>query len=224
MPEVSPLTADELAALPVFPLPRAVFFPGATLPLHVFEPRYRAMMEACVTTGPLAMAVARLEPGYEDDYDGHPPIATIAGAGRIVDWRRRGDGRFDLLLHGLTRVRLEEHPRERTEFRVATATPIPDRAPHPDAVQRELTGVLATAAALGALLRERHPDFELGLGPGLSPGAVADRIADRVMADTDARQRLLETADVKVRLALAHEAMVELTALLRAQGLGGPLH
>jgi uncharacterized protein len=224
MEELPPLTHDELAALPVFPLPRAVFFPGSTLPLHLFEHRYREMMEACVSEGPMAMAITRLKPGYEDDYEGHPPIHEVAGAGRIIDWRRRQDGRFDMLLHGVERVRLVEHPRDPSTYRVAAATRLQDRAPHPDAVARGLTPVLATAATMMSMIRERHPDFELGLDAGLSPSQVADRIADRLVADPDVRQRLLETLDVKVRLAQVHEVMIELTATLRSKGLGGPLH
>lgn len=224
MNELPALTADELAALPVFPLPRAVFFPGATLPLHLFEPRYRDMMEHCVSKGPMAMAVAQLKPGYEDDYEGHPPIHEIAGAGRIVDWRRRSDGRFDLILHGVARVRLEERPRDRSTFRLAEAIPLEDRVSHPEAVARGLTEVYATAATMMSLIREQHPRFELGLDEELGPSEVADRIADRLIGDPETRQRLLETLDVKVRLALVHEAMVELTAVLRAKGLGGPLH
>lgn len=224
MSELPRLSPDELAALPVFPLPRAVFFPGATLPLHLFEQRYRDMMEMCVSTGPLAMAVTRLKPGFEDDYEGHPPICEIAGAGRIVDWRRRPDGRFDMLLHGTERVRLAEVERPHESYRVARATSLEDRVPHPGAVQRELTPVLATASSLMTLIKKAHPSFELGLDEELTPGAVADRIADRLVADPELRQRLLEQLDVKVRLALVHEAMIEVVAQLRTQGLGGPLH
>lgn len=224
MSELPRLTAEELAALPVFPLPNAVFFPGATLPLHLFESRYRDMMEACVSTGPLAIAITRLKPGYQDDYEGHPPIYEIGGAGRIVDWRRRPDGRFDMLLHGTERVRLEEHDRPPDTFRVATATPLEDRVPHPDAVQRALTPVLATMSSLVTLVRKAQPRFELGIEGDLSPGEIADRVADRLVADPEQRQRLLEQLDVKVRLSLVHEAMVDVVAQLRAKGLGGPLH
>ncbi|HEY8427238.1 MAG TPA: LON peptidase substrate-binding domain-containing protein, partial [Sandaracinaceae bacterium] len=90
-PAIEPLREDELAALPIFPLPSVVLFPGSVLPLHVFEPRYRAMMEDCVSRGPRAMAVALLRPGWERDYEGRPPVYEIAGAGRIVEWARRPD-------------------------------------------------------------------------------------------------------------------------------------
>lgn len=220
--EAAPLTAEELEALPVFPLPRLVFFPGSTLPLHMFEPRYRAMMEDCIANGPMAMAVSMIADDHEEDEI--PPLQTLAGAGRIVDWRRRRDGRYDLLLHGLTRVRLEELPSEGRAYRRARAEALPDRLPHLDAIERHLTPVLGTASTVVALVRERYPDFSLGLEAATPPGVIADRIADRLVADAEARQRLLEATDVKVRLALVHDALVDLMASLRAQGLGGALH
>ena len=69
-PEPEPLAPEELAALPIFPLPRVVLLPGAALPLHVFEPRYRAMMHDCLEAGPRAIAMAMLAPGWERDYEG----------------------------------------------------------------------------------------------------------------------------------------------------------
>lgn len=220
--EAAPLTPEELEALPVFPLPRLVFFPGSTLPLHVFEPRYRDMMEDCLSKGPMAMAVSMVAGGHEEDES--PPLQLIAGAGRIIDWRRRRDGRFDLLLHGLTRVKLFELPSEGRAYRRARAESLPDRLPHLDAIDGRVTPVLGTAATVVALVRERYPDFSLGVEAQTPPGVIADRIADRLVAEPEARQRLLEAIDVKVRLALVHDALVDLMATLRAEGLGGALH
>ena len=219
---IEPLRDEELAALPVFPLPRVVFFPGSVLPLHLFEPRYRAMMEDCVSVGPRAMAVVLLEPGGESDSEGRPPIHAIAGAGRILEWDRRPDGRFDLLLHGLSRVRLEELPSEGRPYRRARATPLFDRNPHPDAAERLLTDVLGAASSVAAIVRQKHPRFELGADPRMPPGFIADRIADRLVADPARRQALLEQPDVKVRLALLHDALLDMLATIRPPS--GRLH
>lgn len=220
--EIEPLSDAELAALPVFPLPRVVFFPGSVLPLHLFEPRYRDMMEACISRGPRAMVVALLEPGWESDYEGRPPVHEIAGAGRIVDWERRPDGRFDLLLHGLSRVRLEELPAEGLSYRRARCTPLPDRMPHPSAIERLLPDVLGAASALAAIVRQKHPSFELGIDAQTPPGILADRVADRLVADVPRRQALLEQPDVKVRLALLNDALLDLLADLAPPG--GAVH
>jgi Lon protease-like protein len=216
-----PLRDDELAALPVFPLPRVVFFPGTVLPLHLFEPRYRAMIEDCLTKGPRAMAVALLQPGWEADYEGRPPVHAIAGAGRSVEHVRRPDGRFDVLLHGLARVRLEELPPDRP-YRLARATPLPDRVPHLEPVERLVPAVLNTASAVTAILRRRHPELHLGVDHDSAPGVLADRVADRLIADVAQRQALLEQPDVKVRLALLNDALLELLA--RLAPIDGPSH
>jgi Lon protease-like protein len=212
-----PLEPEELAALPVFPLPRIVFFPGSVLPLHVFEPRYRAMIEDALSSGPRAIAMALLAPGWEEDYEGRPKMREIAGAGRIADWQRRTDGRFDLVLYGVARVRLEELPAEGRAYRRARAVVLPDRLTHEDAVERLLPDVLGAASSIAAILRREHPQFELGVDKTTAPGLIADRLADRLVADIERRQTILEQPDVKVRLALVHDALLDLYASLGAR-------
>ena len=68
--------------LPVFPLP-VVLFPGVPLPLHIFEPRYRAMI-ADALKGDRIIGMVQLRPGYEADYEGRPPVFAIGCAGVII--------------------------------------------------------------------------------------------------------------------------------------------
>src|SRR2546426_1112956 len=65
------IPASALEELAIFPLPDLVLFPNALLPLHIFEPRYRDMM-ADVLEGARLLAVVRLMPGFEDEYEGRP--------------------------------------------------------------------------------------------------------------------------------------------------------
>jgi Lon protease-like protein len=222
--ETTPFTSEELASLPVFPLPRVVFFPGTRLPLHLFEPRYRQMMEDCLTRGPRALAVVLLEEGWEGDYGGQPPIAEVAGAGRILDHARRPDGRFDLILGGVCRVRLHEHPPEEGRmYRRARGELLEDRITHPEHLNALRTTLLASASNVVTLIRQRHPGFTLGLEPDMPPGLLADVIADRLVAEPDARQRILEQLDVKVRLNHVQDAVMDLLVQVGAQE-GGQLH
>ena len=85
-----------------------------------------------------------------------------------------------------------------------------------------LPEVIQTASSVAALVRQKHPQFELGLDGETPPGMLADRIADRLVADVQHRQALLEQADVKVRLALLHDALLELLARLAPED--GLLH
>src|SRR5580700_9155649 len=88
----------------LFPLPNLVLFPHVIQPLHVFEPRYRQLMEDALQADRL-MAIALLQPGWEEDYHQRPPIHPVVCIGRIFKEERLEDGRFNLLLQGLCRAR-----------------------------------------------------------------------------------------------------------------------
>src|SRR5256885_9707642 len=89
----------------LFPLPNLVLFPQVVQPLHVFEQRYR-QMTADALAGDRLIAMALLRPGWEADYDGRPAIHPVACLGRVVADQRLDDGRYNLLLRGLARVRV----------------------------------------------------------------------------------------------------------------------
>src|SRR5919197_1347167 len=98
------LLAQTCGVLKVFPLPGAVVLPGTPAPFHVFESRYRAMT-ADALAGDRMIAVATLvsEEGAVQD---RAPVHPIAGAGIIEVDERRPDGRYDLVVRGVARVRL----------------------------------------------------------------------------------------------------------------------
>jgi Lon protease-like protein len=205
------LSSDELAKLPIFPLPRVVFFPGTALPLHLFEPRYTRMIEDCLDTGCTALAVALLAPGWEDNYEGNPAIYEVAGAGRIVAHQARRDGTHDIIVHGLNRVRLHEHPSQGRPYRCARAEPIEDVGA---ATTAEVLAMMACATRVAARVRERQPDFVLQVSNDAPPARAADVIADQLVASPEARQEILETNDIKRRVSLVTEHVAALLAQL----------
>src|ERR1700752_3842848 len=69
--------------LPLFPLPNVVLFPNVFLPLHIFEPRYRAMTADALTSDRL-IGMVLLRPGWDRDYEGRPPIPAVAFGGAIA--------------------------------------------------------------------------------------------------------------------------------------------
>src|SRR5687768_13631084 len=104
----------------LFPLPNLVMFPHVMQPLHVFEPRYRDLVEEALA-GDRLLALALLSPGWESDYEGCPPIYTTACLGAIAKHARLDEGKYNLLLVGVRRVRIRrEVPSART-FRLAEA-------------------------------------------------------------------------------------------------------
>ena len=203
-----------------------VFFPGTRLPLHLFEPRYRAMIGDCVEHKRMAIAVALLQPGFEEDYEGRPPVHTVCGVGRIESHEQLPDGRFNILLAGVGRVRLHELPANELPYRRARAEVLEDRAGTDHVSGESMTALLSMASMVATAVRRRHPDFSLGISSDDPPGQVADNLADRLLADPDARQEVLSALDVRERIErlTGHVAAVLSQLDTASQPGGGTLH
>lgn len=93
--------------LPLFPLPNVVHFPSTVLPLHIFERRYRTMLRHVMENEKM-IGMAVLKPGWEEHYEGNPDIYPIACLGTVIDHEPLADGRSNILLLGLKRVRIKE--------------------------------------------------------------------------------------------------------------------
>jgi uncharacterized protein len=93
--------------IPIFPLPNVVLFPNVFLPLHIFEPRYRAMVAAALEEDRI-IGMVLLRPGWETDYDGRPPVYPVGCAGLITHAERLEDGRYNIVLQGLEKFRIQE--------------------------------------------------------------------------------------------------------------------
>ncbi|HMV69664.1 MAG TPA: LON peptidase substrate-binding domain-containing protein [Myxococcota bacterium] len=104
------MAAPIVPALPIFPLPDVVLLPGELLPLHVFEPRYRALVAACLAEDRL-IGIATLRPGYERDDERRPAVWPELGMGRIAQHRALPDGRSNILVAFVAAGLIEaEHP------------------------------------------------------------------------------------------------------------------
>jgi Lon protease-like protein len=169
------------------------------------------MIEDCLDSGCTSMAVALLAPGWEDHYDENPAIYEIAGAGRIVAHQARADGTHDIILHGLNRVRLHELESQDHAYRCARAVPIEDFGA---ATSSDVLAMMACATRVAAKVRERQPDFSLQVSAELAPGRAADVVADQLVVSPEERQQILETSDVKERVALVTESVASLLAQL----------
>ena len=115
--------------VPLFPLPNVVLFPDVPLPLHVFEPRYRALVSDALGSH-RTIGIALLKPGYETDYHGRPPIYPLGCAGTIVQEERLDDGRFNIVLQGRERFRVIEE-QDGGPYRLAFVEPL-DEPPASD--------------------------------------------------------------------------------------------
>ena len=95
----------ENPVIPLFPLPTTVFYPNTSLPLHIFEPRYRNMVEDALN-GKGEIGIILLKPGWESDYQGTPKIMTTGCVGKIERHSKLPEGKYNILLSGLYRFRI----------------------------------------------------------------------------------------------------------------------
>ena len=98
--------------IPLFPLPNLVLFPDTEVPLHIFEPRYRQMI-ADIADGERTIGMMLLKGNWESDYYAYPDIYAVGCAGRIERLVRISDGRYNLILKGLSEFRVTREIRER---------------------------------------------------------------------------------------------------------------
>ncbi|THD83693.1 ATP-dependent protease [Aliigemmobacter aestuarii] len=106
--------ADLPAIIPVFPLPGALLLPRGRLPLHIFEPRYLAMIEDCMKTPGrlIGMIQPREVPGT-----GEKRLNAIGCAGRLTGFSETEDGRYMITLTGISRFRVIEEVQGFTPYR-----------------------------------------------------------------------------------------------------------
>jgi uncharacterized protein len=198
------LLAQSLSALKVFPLPGAVVLPGTPAPFHIFEPRYRAMT-ADALSGDRILAIAALvsEEGAVQD---RAPIHPVAGAVVIEQDEHRPDGRYDLVVRGVARVRLLAELDNGKPYREFRAEMLDDV--WPAGGRAALEGPRAALEQLVIELAQVLPP-ESG-APQLaaiaartrSPSELADLVAAAVVSEPDRRLAVLEELNVQARLDL----------------------
>jgi Lon protease-like protein len=180
------------SAIPIFPLPNVVLFPGLSRPLLIYEPRYRAMV-ADALKGDRIIGMVLLKPGFEADYDGRPPIYEIGCAGQIADYQELPDGRYMILLRGLVKFRVTSEDQTRP-YRVARVDAMPevtkDTELAPLSTSRErLASLLVAIVPLGSDL----PPVEL------PDGTYVNTVASYLDIPEATRQGLLERSGLLSR-------------------------
>ena len=205
--------AAPVVVVPIFPLPEVTFFPHTLLPLHVFEARYRMLVMDALERD-RRLAVVKLRPGYEPRYAGKPPVHPVAGLGEIVSCERLANGRYNILLRGESRVRLEQELPSDTLYRLLRARRLADTGPAGD-VAPALARIRAACRTLLTALARPADLLDTALADGQAPGVVADRVAAAVLPDAELRQRLLETLDVDTRVAVVAGALEALVKELK---------
>lgn len=181
----------------MFPL-GTVLLPGGVLPLHVFEPRYRALVRDCLA-GDARFGVVLIERGSEvGGGDVRTDLGTMAG---IVDAQELPDGRWHLVTVGLHRIRIErwldDDPYPRAEV---AAWPDPE-PPDPEALRDRVGAVVGQLRRVLALAAEAgEPAAPATVELADEPAVAALQAASLAPLGPLDRQRLLAAPDVGARL------------------------
>jgi Lon protease-like protein len=191
-------------ALKVFPLPGVVVLPGTPTPFHIFEPRYRAMTaDALATDRMLAIATLASEEGATQD---RAPVHPIAGAGFIEAEERLANGRYDLVVRGVARVRLVAELDNGKPYREFQAEILEDVYPPggPGALATQRAALESCVLQLAEVLPSESgaPQLAEAAARTASPSALADLVAAAVVSEPTQRMAVIEELDVAKRLDL----------------------
>ena len=195
--------------LPIFPL-HVVLFPGRPLPLHLFEARYRRMLDDCVN-GDRRFGVVAIKAGLETDKE--PDTYDVGTVAEIEDVTELADGRFDIRVRGVDRFRIEQLY-QGDPYPSASVACIPNGhagdADHDNAqmLRKMLVPYLKLLGAPDELLA--HVPHE--------PDELAYLAASAVQADLREQQALLELETTTVRLQATLAALRRETGLIRHFG------
>jgi Lon protease-like protein len=169
--------------IPIFPLPDLALFPHGTQPFHIFEPRYREMI-ADALAGDSIIGMVMLQPGYEDQYEGRPPVFALGCAGVIVASQRLADGRYNIALQGISKFRILGEDDSRP-YRLAAVEELAE-APVGD---REL--LAARRRQVEAAVRSAFPRAPLP-APGVADERAIDDLSTMIPLEPEERLELLE--------------------------------
>ncbi len=199
--------------LPLFPL-NAVLFPGTTLPLHIFEPRYREMIGRCLEHEE-SFGICLILEGEEV---GGPAIPHRIGTeAAVIACQRFPDGRYDIVVEGRRRFEVVDVDRTkaylRAEVRFLEEPEGEEDQTLAEAVATMFEGVLRSLELSGqAIVDETWRN--------LDARSLSYKVASALPIEEDAKQEILETPDTAARLRRVAEALMTLRRMGAAAGAG----
>jgi uncharacterized protein len=205
-----------VAALKVFPLHGVVVLPGTPAPFHVFEPRYKALVGDALR-GDRVLAVPSLL-RKSDAPAFRPPLRKVCGVGIIEAEERYPDGRYDIVVRGLARVRLVEELSHDKPYREFRAEILEDRLPPRGvaALQDHLEALRQLVVELSTKLPRESgaPELAEAVAQMKDPSAIVDLVTAAAVSDVGARQKVLEELEVARRLEMVIEEVAGVVLVL----------
>lgn len=196
----------------MFPL-GTVLVPTALLPLHVFEPRYRALVDDVLASDARELGVVLIERGHE--VGGGDVRTSVGTAGRVLDAERTADGRWGLVVVGTRRIRIEEWLDDDPYPRARVVDWPDEGADVPPEQRDEAVGLLRRALALAAELGEARAPATIDLAE--DPVDASFQITAVAPLGPADRQALLATPDVASRLERAGGLLAEAIEVMEAR-------
>lgn len=188
--------AKTTTRLSIFPLPGALLFPGMHLPLHVFEPRYRALVGDAMVRD-RRIGVIQPRPVTSRDAD-RPPLFDLGCVGKIADVEALDDGRYNLVLQGVSLFRVVRELDVSTAFRQVEAELLPVLDEQALSIARRSS--LETESRTFADAQGYAVDWsQVGR---LDDESLVNGIAQIAPFDAAAKQALLEATDLESRAEL----------------------
>lgn len=183
--------------VPVFPLPNAILFPKVELPLYIFEPRYRQMLQDVLTKDKF-IAISLLRKGWEAEEEPYPSH-EIVGVGYLKAVVQNRDGTSHILLKGMERARIVRYL-QWEPYRIARIRPIPDRVKDRKEL-KNLSQVLHGLFIQKLRLASPKPDEPIALPKELEdPIVLSHFVSFTAAADPYLRQDILETTNANCRM------------------------
>jgi len=199
------------ASLPIFPLPSAVLMPGMVMPLHVFEPRYRDLVDWVSEHTPVFGIATLVDPRDAASMPGDtPPVHPQIGVGLVVGQQRMADGRRNVLLQYVARARLRAELPSPHRFRIVQTEVLPEEPPAAAAVTRLRLLVLQLGSVSPAAGQEARSLSEL------SGDELVNGLARRVLAEAPDQRDYL-AADPARRVEMVEQRLAEFIAVGGAQ-------
>lgn len=186
--------------LPLFPLPGVALFPDLPLPLHIFEPRYRAMLRDALA-GSRFIGIVQIRPGATTREGEPSPIFSIGCAGRIEGVAEMEGGRSNIVLRGVSRFHIDEELPEGRPYRVARVSPLLEKVLDEEALTDSLARVLHEIGQIdeGMSLLARTDEAPKAL--------VVNMLAQLLPLGDLERQSLIEAPSVDDRARLLAEIL-----------------
>lgn len=182
----------------LFPLPNLVLYPGVIQPLHIFEPRYRQMMRHAIE-GDQLIATALYKPDWDISLDDSPAVHNVVCIGKIMTHIELEDGRFNLLLKGLSRARIRREISTELSYRIADVELITEPQTQFDELVDLRSKLVANYFALAQQLASDTETIHQLTEKDLPLGTLVDLIAFAIDLIPDQQQEILSTVDIKFR-------------------------